>query len=128
MYAIKTGYVPTYKGARKLEQDGDLKGAADLYEKLYRQSAQNGKALQRLMIVYRKLKNATKEIKYIDAAIKLQEQYYAKVKKADKLTTSISNKLNILLGHTDKKGKAIFKPDEILKLELRKMRLQHKMK
>lgn len=128
MYAIKTGYVLTYKDARKLEQDGDLKGAADIYVKLYRQSPQNSKALQRLIIVYRKLKNAAKELKYIDAAIKLQEQYYAKAKKADKLTTSISNKLNILLGHTDKKGKPIIKPDEILKLELRKMRLQNKMK
>lgn len=128
MYAIKTAHIITYTGARKLEQDGQLKAAAEAYVKIHRQSPHNSKALQRLIIVYRKLKDTAKELKYIDAAIKLHQQYYAGSKKADKLTTSISNKLNVLLGHTDKKGQPMYKPDEVLKLEVRKMRLQKKIK
>jgi hypothetical protein len=82
--------------------------------------------LNRLVIVSRKLKDAASEIKYVNAAIKIHEQYYTARKNADSKTIAISKKLNLSLGHTDKKGNAVFKPGELLKLEMRRKRLQDK--
>jgi tetratricopeptide (TPR) repeat protein len=123
MYAIKTGVGAGYKDGRKLEKEGDAEAAARVYHQVLKHAPQNMQAIQRLIVIYRKLKDVKNELKYIDAAIKLQQQYYTTGNKADKTTTSISNKLNKLLGHTDSKGKPVHKPEEIRKLELRKERL-----
>ncbi len=76
------------------------------------------------MIVYRKLKDVQNEIRYIDAAMRIQEQYYTTGKNADKKTIAISKKLNLLLGLTDKKGNTVIKPAALLKLEMRKTRIE----
>jgi hypothetical protein len=128
IYAIKTGAGEGYKDGRRLERDGDIEAAANVYGQLLKNTPRNLQAIQRLIIIYRKLKDVKQEIRYIDAAIKLQLQYYATGKKADKATASISNKLNKLLGHTDSKGKPLYIPEEIRKLELRKQRLLAKTK
>ena len=72
------------------------------------------------------IKSNESEIRYIDTAIKIHEQYYTTGKNADRKTIAISKSLNLLLGHTDKKGKPAFKPAELLKLEMRRKRLQGK--
>jgi len=126
MQAVKGNKTGTYREALLLEQAGKLKDAVAIYRALHKQAPNNLKILHRLMIVYRKLKDVAGEIKYIDAAIKIHEQYYTARKNADKKTIAISKQLNFLLGHTDKKGKAVFKPAELLKLEMRKKRLQEK--
>lgn len=128
LHAIRTGATLTYKDGRKLEQDGDLKAAAGAYQQVLKRSPANLQSIQRLVIIYRKLKDVDREIRYINAAIKIHEQHYASGRKADKLTTTISNKLNKLLGHTDNKGKPLYKPEEVRKLELRKQRLLAKKK
>ena len=126
MQVIKGNKAGTYPEALLLEQKGELRAAVAVYRQLHKQAPKNIKILQRLMIVYRKLKDTVNEIKYIDAAIKIHEQYYAAGKTANKQAIAISKKLNLLLGHTDKKGKPVFKPDELVKLEMRKKRLQDK--
>lgn len=126
MYTVKGNNTGTYQDARLLEQKSELKAAAAIYRVLHKQAPKNVKILARLMIVYRKLKDAANEIKYIDAAIKIQEQYFIGGKTANKKTIAISKQLNLLLGHTDKKGKPVFKPAELIKLEMRKKRLQDK--
>lgn len=126
MKAVKGNKSETYDDALLLERKGELKPAATIYRSLHKQAPKNLKILSRLMIVYRKLKDPVNEIKYIDAAIKIHEQYYTSGKNADKKIIAISRKLNLLLGHTDKKGKPMLKPDELLKLEMRKKRLQDK--
>lgn len=125
MYAVK-GTQVHISDAQALESQDDLQGAANMYEALHRQSPKNASILQRLMILYRKLGNGKKEIQYIDAAIKLQQQKYSIQASLDKKATTISNQLNKMLGHTDKKGKPVLVADEILKLELRKARLLKK--
>lgn len=126
MFAVKGNNTGSFKDARELERKGELKAAVELYQKLHRRSPGNLKVVDRLIIVFRKLKNTVKEINFIDTAIKIHEQYYSTGKKAGKQTISISKKLNLLLGHTDKKGKALFKSDEVLELQLRKNRLEQK--
>ena len=112
--------------AQALEKKGDPQGAASLYEKLLKQSPKNIRIVQRLMVLFRKLGDVKKETYYIDIAINIHQQKYAINNQLDKKATTLSNQLNKLLGHTDKKGKAIFVADEILKLELRKSRLLSK--
>ena len=125
MYAIKGDHI-NITDARALEQKEDWQGAALLYEKLLKQSPKNLPIIHRLLVLFRKLGNVKKEVQYIDAAIKIQQQKYAISNQLDKKATTLSNQLNKMLGHTDKKGKAIFVADEILKLELRKTRLLKK--
>ncbi len=127
MQAIKGNQTGTIKDARDLERKGEIKAAAELYVKLHQLSPKNLNVVQRLIIIYRKLKDEKKEIRYIDMAIKIHEAFYAAPKKADKQIISLSKKLNILLGHTDKKGRSLFRSDDVLKLQLRKNRLQSKM-
>ena len=126
MKVVRDDHVPeTFAGAGLLEQRAAYKEAVALYEKLLKQSANDLKILTRLIILYRKLKNYTKEISAINKAIKIHEQRYAP-KKINKNVSLISKKVNMLLGHTDKKAKAIVLPDEIVKLQNRKALLQKK--
>jgi tetratricopeptide (TPR) repeat protein len=121
MHAVKDDNdVPeTFNGARSLEIKGDLKTAALLYEKLLKRADSNVKIITRLMIVYRKLKNFRKELSTIERAIKIYSKDNTD-KKANKQVNLISKKLNLLLGHTDKKGKSLLIPPEVLKLQKRK--------
>jgi hypothetical protein len=126
MQAIRGNKAPAYQDALLLEKKGELKQAAGIYKALHKAAPQNIKILTRLMIVYRKLKDAANEIRYINAAIKVHEHYYTGRTHADSKTIAISKKLNLLLGHTDKKGRPLLKPAELIKLEMRRKRLQDK--
>ena len=123
MHSITGNKTNTYSDAREPERKGELKAAASIYRLLHKRAPQKLKLLDRLIIVYRKLKDVVNEVKCIDAAKKIHEQYYAGQQNADKQTIAISKQLNFLLGHTDKKGKPVYKPDELIKLEMRKKRL-----
>jgi tetratricopeptide (TPR) repeat protein len=113
---------------RQLEQNGDHRSAARAYEKLLKHSSKKLKILERLLVLYRKLNDVNKEVEHIDAAIKIYGQQYPDKKSSDRKLATISKQLNNLLGHTDKKGKNMLVPPEILKLELRKERLLKKVK
>ena len=126
MYAVKGNNNGTFEDARALEQEGELKDAVAIYEKLHKRSPNNMKIIQRLMIIYRKLKNVNKELHYINAAIKINEQYYAAKNKLSSKAGSISRQLNQLLGYT--KGNAVFKSDDVLKLQMRRTKLLSKKK
>jgi tetratricopeptide (TPR) repeat protein len=118
----------SFDQARLLEQQGDYKKAAAAYEKLLKQSSKKIKILERLLVVYRKLKDTEKEIRSIDAAIKIHQQQYPVKESSDKKISTLSRQLNKILGHTDKKGKNMLVPPEISRLELRKTRLLKKQR
>ncbi len=126
MYAVKGNNIGTIEDARLLEQGGKIKEAAAMYEKLFKRSPQNLKIVYRLMVLHRKLKNITKELRYINAAIKINEQYYLPSKKIDNKATAISKQLNRLLGYATAKGQSNYKSEEILKLQARKTNLLNK--
>lgn len=127
MKAIKGGYIGHFADAQALEQKGEPEAAVALYEQLLKQSPKNLRIIQRLMVLFRKLGNHKKEEQYINAAIRIYEQKYAFGNSLDKKAAAISKQLNKMLGHTDKKGNAVFVADEILKLRLRKTRLQKRL-
>jgi tetratricopeptide (TPR) repeat protein len=123
MYAIKGDNPGQISDAQALEQKGELNKAAVLYEKLLKKSPSNLRIIQRLLVIFRKLKNVKKELYYIEVAIKIHRKKYMPVQTFNKKTTALSKQLNKMLGHTDKKGVLILVSDDIVKLELRKSRL-----
>lgn len=125
MYAIKGDHLHI-SDAQQLEKKQEWAAAAALYEKLLKESPANIRIIERLLVLFRKTGDVKKELRYIDAAIKIQHQKYSISNQLDKKSTAISRQLNKMLGHTDKKGQPVFVADEILKLELRKTRLQKK--
>lgn len=110
----------SYDGAYTLEKEGELEKAIALYEKLLKKSPSELSILTRLMIVYRKLKNYSKEISFIDRAVAIHENKYAQVKSTNARVVSLSKKLNVSLGHTDKRGKSLLTIPEVVKLQKRK--------
>ncbi|MCP9749681.1 hypothetical protein [Ferruginibacter sp. HRS2-29] len=110
----------TITAARVLEKAGDLKQAVIVYKKLLRTPSTALPALNRLMIIYRKLKKYEEEKKVIDQAITIHLNHYQAVKPRNIKADNLSRQLNLALGLADKKGKTLYKPDEVLKLEKRK--------
>lgn len=119
--------VDAFSNAMVSEKKGDIVPALKIYEALLKADPANEKILSRLMILYRKQKNYKKEIKQINTLIKIQEGYYAPHKKKNSLVDSLSKKLNISLGRTDKKGNTLSQPDSINKLIKRKEQVQKKL-
>ena len=118
----------SFENALLLEKEGELSKAALMYEKLLKKVPTDLAVLSRLMVVNRKLKNYRQEITYINQAIKIHEQKYARLKSTDSKVISLSKKLNTLLGHTDKKGKNLLIIPEVAKLKKRKEVATKRMK
>ena len=118
--SAKDNVPETFKDAHLLEGNNDWKHAAAMYERLLKQSPNNIKIVNRLIIVYRKLKASTKEIVTINKAIKYYEGQYVPLKKTGSQVSALSKKLNRMLGHIDSKGKSSVQSADILKLEKRR--------
>jgi tetratricopeptide (TPR) repeat protein len=112
--------------ARNAENSGTLPDAAAIYEGLLKDEPHNEKILNRLMIIYRKLKAYKKEIGIINKAIKLQQQYYKPSSKPKGIIAELSNKLNLSTGLQNKKGDGYI-PEAILKLNKRKEVVEKKL-
>jgi two-component SAPR family response regulator len=114
--------------AKSAEEDGQPEQAAELYDQALQQDGLNEYAYNRLMIIYRKLKDKKKELQIINIAIKAYEDFYASKKHTSKSITTISNKLNKSFGLTDKKGLAIYTPEPIATWQKRKELLERRKK
>ena len=110
-----------------LEKNNEPKEAAKIYESLLKQHPGNEKILTRLIINYRKIKDYNKELKHINALIKVHQALYDPQKRKGAVVISISEKINKVLGATDKKGNKIYTDDSIKKLEKRKLLVQKKI-
>ena len=98
-------------------------------EQLLKEQPSNEKAYDRLMVLYRKLKEPKKELKIINAAIKVFEEKYVKRQPGfNKKIETISRALRKATGLADKKGNNLFEPGELTRWKKRKALLQSKMK
>lgn len=91
--------------AREQEQQGNLAEAAALYEKIVAKDALNEQAVNRLLIMYRKLKQYRKEMQLLNAAIKanmgkVQQQQQAWSKKHPKAARASRSLLRSLVTKT----------------------------
>ena len=104
--------------------------SATEYEKIIRKDRYNEKAYDRLMIIYRKNKDYTKELKLIEAGIRAFIELFNKAvkRKPDQKTIRLSRALLKLTGLSDKKGNPIYQREPINKWTKRKSILLSRMK
>ena len=99
------------------------------FHEIIKKDPLNQKACDRLMILYRKLKEYKKELQVINSSIRSFESFYAaNKKKAGKAIQDTSKKLNRILGLTDKKGKASFDREPIARWKKRRETVLKKIK
>ncbi|HMJ45919.1 MAG TPA: hypothetical protein VK498_01230 [Ferruginibacter sp.] len=108
---------------------GDLATAIKLYNRALEQNPLSEYIYSRLMILYRKEKDFKNELRVINAGIKAYEHFYKpKGKSRSRLVTTLSNKLNKLVGLIDKKGKFTYDPEPLAKWKKRKEIVRKKIK
>jgi len=98
------------------------------YQALLKDDPLKQAAYQKLMILYRKLKDLKSELRIIDAAIKAFEGLYSNTKRKDSKVASVSKRLNIAFGLTDKKGKMLYEQEPLATWKKRKLTVLNKMK
>lgn len=111
------------------EHEGELAEAADAYEKLVKAYPLNEKAYNRLMMLYRQLKEYKKELKIVNTAINAFEESYAKKHRSPgKKITQLSKALQKAAGLTDKKGKDVYEPEPLARWKKRKIIVMKRLK
>ena len=114
--------------AEKAESTNDNPTAIELYNKVIKTDALNVYAWDRLMKIYRKLRDYKKELAIINKGIKAYEQFYhSGLKTKSKKVSEISQKLNKSLGLTDKKGNNVYNPEPIGGWKKRKINVEKKI-
>jgi tetratricopeptide (TPR) repeat protein len=111
------------------EEEGELSEAAEAYEKRIKLRPIDEKAYDRLMIVYRKLKEYKKELAIINAGITAFETTYNKTHKAPgKKVASLSQALLKATGLVDKKGESLYQPGPLARWKKRKLVVSKRLK
>lgn len=94
--------------ATELEKGGDLPAAAKIFLQALGKTPGNYLAYDRLMVIYRKQKEAKKELEIIDRAIKdFEESYLTRQNNwidQNKAAAELTRELAISLGVMDKRG------------------------
>lgn len=123
---MNLGIIEDIRNAEQLEKEGQLEEAAKLYEDAIKSKPVDEHPYNRLMIIYRKLKQLKHELRVIKFGIAVFEAQYNK-KSRNKKLTELSNKLMKSSGLTDKKGIPTFHPEPINKWIKRKELVEKKI-
>lgn len=115
------------KHAGQLEKEGQLEKAAELYEEFIKSKPLDEHPYNRLMIIYRKLKQPKDELRVIKAGIAVFESKLIR-RSRDKKLTALSNAMMKSAGLADKKGKTTFYPEPISKWMKRKELVEKKLR
>jgi tetratricopeptide (TPR) repeat protein len=123
-------YTEYIKQARQAETDGEPERAAELYEKAIKQKPLLEQPYNRLMIIYRKAKEYSKELKVINKAIDVFTQHYDEKKAPFKGSGKIAQLSKAILKsiNTGKKAVENNYPEPIPKWMTRKKTVEKKMK
>lgn len=127
MKTMNLELVQEVKQAEELEKQGRLEEAAGLYEAAIRSKPHDELPYQRLMIIYRKLKQSKDELRVIKAGLSVFESIYHK-KSRNKKLTALSNALMKSAGLSNSKGQPVYYPEPINKWRKRLELLQKKLK
>jgi tetratricopeptide (TPR) repeat protein len=115
--------------AREHEVEGRFEKAVTIYQRLLKKDASNPRIYDRLMILYRKLKQPEKELRIIQKALKTFESLYSKKTVAPtRKISALSAALLKATGLVDRKGKNLYVPEPIGRWQKRKSLLEKKMK
>jgi tetratricopeptide (TPR) repeat protein len=114
------------------ELEEDLKRAATLYEQAIKEKPTDEFSYNRLMIVYRKLKQYKDELRVINKAIKnFKEAHAKKIGKGLRKNSTVGKLSTALMktaGLLDKKGNAVYVPEPIARWEKRKLTVEKRLK
>jgi hypothetical protein len=119
--------VTEIKHAEQFELEGNLAEAAKLYEQVITSKPLEERPYNRLMIIYRKLKQPKDELRVIKFAISVFESKYMKRSRNKKLT-DLSNALIKSTGLGNGKGEIFVYPEPIGKWHKRKELVEKKLK
>jgi tetratricopeptide (TPR) repeat protein len=115
--------------AKAHEREGELAEAATAYEKLAKTHPFNEKVYDRIMMIYRQLKEYKKELAIINSAITVFENNYNKKHRPPgKKVTQLSNALLKATGLADKKGNSVYEPGPLARWKKRKMAVMKRLK
>ena len=115
--------------AQEAEKSKDSRTAVELYNSVLKTDDLNVNAYDRLMKIYRQLKEYKKELMIINKGIKAYEQLYKSERKTrSKKINDISQKLNRSFGLIDKKGNNTYDPEPIARWKKRKLNVEKKVK
>jgi tetratricopeptide (TPR) repeat protein len=114
------------KEAEAFERDRKLPEAAKLYLRYLKKLPGNEYAFSRLMIIYRKLGDAEKELEIIDRGIKTFQDIFKKNLRLSptRKTVEISRKLMKAMGLADNKGIELNEREPVRKWKKRKELLE----
>ena len=118
-----------FERARSFEAEGNYDKAIKYYTAIIKKKPMNEAAYNRLMILYRKLKEYQKEITVIDQAIEIFE---SEARSGDKQVEGKIGKLSLSLGRLtgliDKKGKSLYDPEPVASWKKRKQLAKKRLK
>jgi hypothetical protein len=107
--------------AQYLEKNEQLEEAAVYYEKYLKTQPRDTLPYNRLMIIFRKLKDVKNELRIIDLGIQSFTALYTPTAAGkNSNVVKLSKQLNILTGLTDKKGNSLHDAGPIGKWKTRK--------
>ncbi|MGC4038650.1 MAG: hypothetical protein QM764_21990 [Chitinophagaceae bacterium] len=113
------------KQANQLENEGKLDAAIQMYQRMIKLHYRREFAYQRLMIIYRQLKEYEKEMKVITEAIaEFSTILFRPKTEHSKKIKLLSEKLTASTGLRDKSGESIHQPEPIYGWKKRKERLE----
>lgn len=113
--------------AKDAEDAEEWQQAAEIYKQVLQEDNLKEEAYDRLMMMYRKLKEYKKELAVIDKGIKAYEKFYrSKVSKSKKVI-EISNKLAKSFGFIDKQGNNTYDVEPIGKWKKRRITVEKKL-
>ena len=115
--------------ARNHELEGRFEKAVTIYQRLLKKDSSNPRIYDRLMILYRKLKEPEKELQIIQKALKAFESLYSRKSVAPtRKISALSTALLKATGLVDRKGKNLYVPEPLDRWQKRKSLLEKKMK
>ena len=114
--------------AREMESEHHLEEAAEAYERILKSHEDNEEARDRLMIVYRKLKEYRKELDTVNQGLSVFRELHAHKMHPNQKVNQLSLALLKATGLADGKGKHIYEPEPIGRWEARRKVILKKIK
>lgn len=118
--------------ARNLEREGDAEKAEKIYRDIIAKEPTVYAAYDRLMVIYRKQKNYSKELSTVNKALKaFQANIISSQKewiKENRVAARLSKSLAVSLGVLDKKGMPVNDDPQLVKWKKRKEVISKRLK
>ena len=123
-------HLPLPEQAMHWEKEKEWEKAAGIYRELVEKHPHKEKYYDRLLIMYRRLKDHKKEIQVLNRGIKVFEEFHRRSSHpvTSKNVIRLSKALLRSTGLVDKKGKALFDHEPVRRWKKRKELLVKKIK